>query len=105
MGINHSIKGVPEDRARRLRERAARTHRSLQGELKAIIGQAAAPSVWAPPAPIIPEGASQGASCIQGWKTIEQIVAERNARGWRPDLFMATLPRGVDIIRTDRDSR
>jgi plasmid stability protein len=32
-----SIKGVPEDQARRLRERAKANHRSLQGELRALI--------------------------------------------------------------------
>jgi len=41
MGINLSIKDVPEDLAQRLRERAARNHRSLQGELMSIIEQAA----------------------------------------------------------------
>lgn len=36
-----SIKGVPEDQVRRLRERAKATHRSLQGELRALIDEAA----------------------------------------------------------------
>lgn len=36
-----SIKNVPDDVARRLRERAARHHRSLQGELLAIVEAAA----------------------------------------------------------------
>jgi antitoxin FitA len=35
-----SIKGVPEDQVRRLRERAKANHRSLQGELRALIDQA-----------------------------------------------------------------
>jgi len=38
--MNLSIKNVPEDVVRRLRERAARRHRSLQGELLAIIDEA-----------------------------------------------------------------
>ena len=37
-----SIKGVPEDQVRRLRERAKANHRSLQGELRALIDEAAA---------------------------------------------------------------
>ena len=37
MPINLSIKNVPEELAQRLRERAKRHHRSLQGELMAII--------------------------------------------------------------------
>lgn len=43
MGVNLSIKQVPEQLAQRLRERAARNHRSLQGELMSIIEQAASP--------------------------------------------------------------
>ena len=41
MGVNLSIKDVPEALAQSLRERAARNHRSLQGELMSIIEQAA----------------------------------------------------------------
>ena len=37
MTVNLSIKNVPEDLAQRLKERAARNHRSLQGELLAIL--------------------------------------------------------------------
>lgn len=43
MGVNLSIKGVPEALAERLRLRAARNHRSLQRELMAIVEEAAAP--------------------------------------------------------------
>ena len=42
MSVNLSIKDVPDDLAERLRERAQRNHRSLQGELRAII-EAAVP--------------------------------------------------------------
>jgi len=35
-----SIKGVPEAQVRRLRERAKANHRSLQGELRALIDEA-----------------------------------------------------------------
>ena len=38
--MNLSIKNVPEEVAQRLRERAARQHRSLQGELLAILEEA-----------------------------------------------------------------
>ena len=36
-----SIKGVPEEQVKRLRERAKANHRSLQGELRALIEEAA----------------------------------------------------------------
>ncbi len=42
MSVNLSIKDVAESVAERLRQRAARHHRSLQGELMAIIEQAVA---------------------------------------------------------------
>jgi plasmid stability protein len=35
--VTLSIKNVPEELAQRLKERAARNHRSLQGELMAIL--------------------------------------------------------------------
>jgi plasmid stability protein len=35
-----SIKGVPEEQVARLRERAKANHRSLQGELRALIDEA-----------------------------------------------------------------
>jgi len=38
--VNLSIKNVPENVARKLRERAAQHHRSLQGELMAILEDA-----------------------------------------------------------------
>jgi len=37
MAVNLSIKNVPDEVAERLRDRAARHHRSLQGELLAIV--------------------------------------------------------------------
>jgi len=41
MPVNLSIKNVPEAMAAKLRERAERNHRSLQGELMAILENAA----------------------------------------------------------------
>jgi plasmid stability protein len=43
MPINLSIKNAPDDVVRRLRQRAERHHRSLQGELLAIIEDALRP--------------------------------------------------------------
>jgi antitoxin FitA len=40
MRVNLSIKNVPDEIVARLKERAARHHRSLQGELLAIIEEA-----------------------------------------------------------------
>lgn len=43
MAVSLSIKSVPEDLARALRERAARNHRSIQGELMHILESAVRP--------------------------------------------------------------
>ena len=40
MAVNLSIKNVPDDVAANLRVRAARNHRSIQGELMAILEEA-----------------------------------------------------------------
>ncbi len=40
MPVNLSIKNVPDHLAERLRERAASSHRSMQGELMAILEEA-----------------------------------------------------------------
>lgn len=103
MSVNLSIKDVPNELAQALRERAARHHRSLQGELMAIIEEAAGQPVGTVPSVTAPR--ETPASFQMGWKSIEQLIAEREARGWKPDPKMAWLPRGVDIIRSDRDSR
>jgi plasmid stability protein len=42
MPVNLSIKNAPDEIVKRLRERAARHHRSLQGELMAILEDAVA---------------------------------------------------------------
>jgi antitoxin FitA len=98
MSVNLSIKGVPDDTAERLRERAERNHRSLQGELMAIIEQAAAVA----DARSAVAAASATPAVRQGWKTIEDLVAERLTR---PLIATPGLPLAVDIVRADRDSR
>ena len=96
MSVNLSIKDVPDDVAERLRARAARNHRSLQGELMTIVEQAAAEA----PAP---SDIYRTAVFVQrGTKTIEQIAAD--ARRRFPEAVQGG-PRAVDIIRQDRDSR
>jgi antitoxin FitA len=97
MSVNLSIKEVPDEVAERLRQRAARNHRSLQGELMAIVEQAAVEPV---PAARVP---GLGRSWVHGWKTMDQLVAEREASGWKPHPSLAKAPLAVDIIRADRD--
>ena len=54
MPIDFSIKQVPDEIAECLRKRAQRNHRSLQGELRAILDAAASESVE-PPGPMLRE--------------------------------------------------
>lgn len=106
---NLSIKDVPESWAEALRQRAARNHRSLQGELMAIVEFALSQAD-------VPSGsAATGTSgrvvgydrrgwpiVRQGTKTPEQVFAEMREQGVKP---VSGQPLGVDIIRRDRDSR
>ena len=100
VSVNLSIKAVPESIAERLRARAERNHRSLQGELMAIIERAAAEEPWAEERAGTPQPRIRFER--RGWKTIEQIAAERLAR---PLDAGRDLPRAVDIVREARDRR
>lgn len=77
MSVNLSIKNVPEHLAQRLRERAARNHRSIQGELMAILEE------------------TLGANA----KTVDDIYAEVVRVG------LATPDDSVKMLREDRDER
>jgi hypothetical protein len=113
--VNLSIKGVPQELAERLRRRAKRNRRSLQGELMAIIEAAAGEPVEAPtrsdtlfvagpdpqrPGQLRHTGSLAGRKV--GTKTIDEIMAELRKKypNGMPDAFL-----GVDIIRKARDSR
>ncbi len=114
---NLSIKDVPEQWAETLRQRAARNHRSLQGELMRIIEAAVQEPICGAQADNIssvdvPPGTVRGKVVgfdryghpiiRQGWKTVEQIAAELRAKYPMP---IDDSPRGVDIIRAERDAR
>jgi plasmid stability protein len=75
MPVTLSIKNAPDDVVARLRERAARNHRSLQGELLTII-EAAVPAA--------PR------------KSIEEIAANAARIG------LSTPSDSVEILRADR---
>ena len=95
---NLSIKNVPEPIVEKLRMRAAANHRSLQGELMALVCHAADDA-----APRPESGAMDAMEKKEfGWKSVGQILADHKAV--RPEA-VTTGPRAVDIIRQERDAR
>ena len=76
--VNLSIKNAPDDMVKRLKERAQRHHRSLQGELMAILEEAAGT-----PGPLTPD----------------EVIARVRQLG------LSTFRAAADMIREDRDGR
>ncbi|MEO7390744.1 MAG: Arc family DNA-binding protein [Ramlibacter sp.] len=110
---NLSIKDVPDAWAQELRQRASRNHRSLQGELMAIIEHAIQQPATSPRTGLAVASSDRAPAGIEidrfghpiirrGSKTIEQIAAEHRVRFPEP---IRGGPLSVDIIRADRDSR
>lgn len=91
---NLSIKNVPQTVVEKLRQRAATNHRSLQGELMALVCQAAKGTNKQP--------LSSLSNSESGTLTIEEIAAEHRAS--YPEPFTKG-PTAKDIIRADRDAR
>jgi plasmid stability protein len=107
---NLSIKNVPDEIVAKLRERAVANHRSLQGELMALVYSAVVnaaeveeevevevevkgKAAYKPAAP----------DCLEsGWKSVDEILADRIDEHARP---VTRGPRAVDIIRRERDAR
>ena len=77
MAVNLSIKNVPQELAAQLRERAKCHHRSLQGELLAILEESAIP------------------------KRLTLEEAYRQVL----ELVLRTGHEGVQMVREDRDAR
>lgn len=99
---NLSIKNVPEALAERLRQRAALNHRSLQGELMAIIEQAGEAVAETPAVqPMVAEPGAQAYGSAAERKTIAQIAAEHAARA----PMALDNPRATDTARANRDGR
>ena len=78
MPVNLSIKNVPDEIAVRLRRRAAKAHRSLQGELMAILERAVRE---------------------------EDRLTPAEALRWVRELGVETREEAAALIRRDRDRR
>lgn len=79
MPVNLSIKNVPDELADRLRERAERSHRSLQGELMTILTEAISQQT-------------------ERW-SIEEVRRRVGALG------LQTPAEAASMVREDRDAR
>jgi antitoxin FitA len=78
MPVNLSIKNVPEELVARLRDRAVRNHRSLQGELMALIEESL--------------------------RTSDRLTADA-ALAMVRGLGLRTPSESVEMVRADRDVR
>ena len=78
MPASLSIKNVPDETLERLRRRAELNHRSLQGEVMAILDNAVRPQLRLTPMEVLERGRALG---------------------------LSTPSESVAIIRADRDSR
>ncbi|MFN2383499.1 MAG: Arc family DNA-binding protein [Gemmatimonadota bacterium] len=78
MPVNLSIKNVPDELAERLRQRAATRHRSLQGELLAILEETLAE---------------------------ERRLTIEEAQHLVRDLGLYTPDEAREMVRSDRDAR
>ena len=81
MPVNLSIKSAPDAVVQRLRERASRHHRSLQGELMAIIEAAVADETAASPLELLDEVRRLGVSTPG--EAEELVRGERDGRRGR----------------------
>ena len=78
MPVNLSIKNVPDDLAERLRAEAVRNHRSMQGQLMAILEHALAPENRLTPRQIRERVAGLGLST--GDDATAVVRSDRSAR-------------------------
>ena len=78
MPVNLSIKNAPDDLVQRLRARAARHHRSLQGELMAILKEAVGPSRTLTPDEVLSKVRQLGLSTPAG--AAAMVRQDRDAR-------------------------
>lgn len=105
MAINLSIKNVPDAVADALRKRAEQNHRSLQGELMAIIERSVSDPVTTAPAAgaradVAPTAPAQNRSGVAAPKLSIDEVAARATK-----LFPKGTPDSADFIRAMRDGR
>ena len=107
MASNLSVKNVPETTLVALRARAARNHRSLQGELMSIL-EAAVSGQGSVQGPVQSLGHDQTAPVPGNYRnateSMDKISIEALATRAK-QLFPAGTPSSVDLLRAMRDAR
>ncbi|HSZ75194.1 MAG TPA: Arc family DNA-binding protein [Rhizomicrobium sp.] len=93
MSVNLSIRNVPDDVAERLRVRAKRNHRSLQGELMAIFEEAALEPR---------QSLQENVRTFQHDAPVRKISLGE-AHDYARSLNIRTRDEAAEIIRRDRD--
>jgi antitoxin FitA len=78
MSVNLSIKNVPDDLAEKLRQRARANHRSLQGELLALLQEAVAGAERLSPERLLDIVRDSGVATSR--TAAQSLRAERDAR-------------------------
>jgi plasmid stability protein len=78
MAVSLSIKDVPERLARQLRARAARNHRSLRGELMAILEEALSEGNHLTPREVLER--VRGLDLRTGSEAVRMVREDRDAR-------------------------
>ncbi len=111
---NLSIKDVPEAWAETLRQRAARNHRSLQGELMALVEGAVQATAATATVAGYPDPRSRSKGTVvgydrrglpvvqRGWKSVEEVLATIRAKYPEPST---DAPTSIDILRGERVAR
>jgi len=95
---NLSIKNVPVEVVEKLRLRAERNHRSLQGELMELVCRSTEEAVEDENSTT----RTDQSSTTSGWLSIDELAADL---GTAKQKSARTVPLAVDIIRQERDSR
>ena len=101
MAINLSIKNVPDAVADALRARAEQNHRSLQGELMAILER----SVTGTPAVETRADAAQATPAHDTPRLVAPKLSIDEVAARAMKLFPKGTPNSADFIRAMRDGR
>jgi plasmid stability protein len=94
MPVNLSIRNVPDEVAERLRLRAKRNHRSLQGELMAIFEDAA----------LEPRHTLEENTPAFRHDASAQRISLNEAHDYARSLNIRTRDEAAEIVRRDRES-